>query len=170
MLAGLVAAWPFRHSPPAPPVQQPAAALLELTLRPADAPLRLAPTSDISPAVGLERVPPQPSAADFTNLAPPPALPVSFQPAELSPQSSDWRPESPLKPMRLRGKPRTYRLRDGDTLEGIAERFLGNRARAEEIFQNNRNVLAQPDLLPVGTSIVIPPRQTADELEPVKRD
>jgi len=54
---------------------------------------------------------------------------------------------------------RTYRLRDGDTLESIAERYLGNRERAEELFALNRQALSRPDLLPVGTTIQIPPRE-----------
>jgi nucleoid-associated protein YgaU len=55
-------------------------------------------------------------------------------------------------------QPRTYRLRDGDSLEWLAERYLGSRERADDLFAANRDVLAQPDLLPVGTTIKIPPR------------
>ena len=67
------------------------------------------------------------------------------------------RPQSP---------PRPYRLRDGDTLESIAERLLGNGARASEIFEANRGVLARPDVLPVGVMIVLPPRESNGDLEP----
>jgi nucleoid-associated protein YgaU len=52
-------------------------------------------------------------------------------------------------------------------LEGIAERLLGNRGRAVEIFEANRSVLARPDLLPVGVTIVLPGRESVDALEPV---
>jgi nucleoid-associated protein YgaU len=184
ILVGLCAALPFRHSSPRSVAPLPAPAPLELTLRRPDAPLRLAPTNEISPAVGLEQVitseknslaDPRALAAsarapDLSNLVPPPALPVSFQPGEMAQPPGDWRPEPLARPTRPQGKPRAYRLRDGDTLESIAERFLGTRARAEEIFAGNRNVLARPDLLPVGTTIIIPPRSSADDLEPVKRD
>jgi nucleoid-associated protein YgaU len=53
-----------------------------------------------------------------------------------------------------------YHLRDGDTLEKLAERYLGSRDRAIEIYEANREVLPKPDLLPVGTAITIPPRLT----------
>ena len=53
-------------------------------------------------------------------------------------------------------------------LENLAERFLANRERAAEIFDSNRGVLARPDLLPVGVTIVLPPRDSGQELEPVK--
>ena len=106
---------------------------------------------------------------DLANLAPPPALPVSFQPAVAPQAPGDWRPEPLTRPARPLGKPRPYRLRDGDTLERIAERLLGNRERAAEIFEANRNLLARPDLLPVGVTIMLPPRERADDLEPVNR-
>src|SRR5262245_46344449 len=178
MLVGLLAALPFRHSSPRITAPLPVPAPLELTLRGTDAPLRLAPTNDISPAVGLEQVAseqigsldPRALAAaarapDLSNLVAPPALPVAFQPHELAQPPGDWRPEPLARPTRPQGKPRPYRLRDGDTLESIAERFLGTRARAEEIFEGNRNVLTRPDLLPVGTTIIIPPRSTNADLE-----
>jgi len=65
-------------------------------------------------------------------------------------------------------RPRRYRLRDGDTLEKIAERFLANRGRAGEIFEANRDVLTRADLLPVGVTIVLPPRDSPEALEPVR--
>jgi nucleoid-associated protein YgaU len=53
-------------------------------------------------------------------------------------------------------QPRSYRLRDGDTLPWLAERYLGSRERAGELFTANQDVLTHPDLLPVGTTIKIP--------------
>jgi nucleoid-associated protein YgaU len=44
---------------------------------------------------------------------------------------------------------------DGDTLPDLAERYLGDRLRATEIFEQNRGVLASPDLLPLRVEIVI---------------
>jgi nucleoid-associated protein YgaU len=60
-------------------------------------------------------------------------------------------------------RPRTYVLRDGDTLEKLAERFLGSPARAVELYEANRPYLTQPDLLPVGVTIMIPPEASARE-------
>ena len=49
-----------------------------------------------------------------------------------------------------------YTIVDGDTLPDLAERFLGDRNRDEEIFQANQAVLASPNSLPIGVEIVIP--------------
>jgi nucleoid-associated protein YgaU len=157
-------------------------------LRRSDAPLDTVPHSDVSPAVDLAELahrpahdlrespkssesltPAAPLPIDWTHLASPPALAASFQPSEGPPPStSNWRPPAPtaLRASVPRPKPRPYRLRDGDTLERLAERFLGSSQRADEIFQMNRAVLARPDLLPVGANILIPPRAVVDDLEP----
>jgi nucleoid-associated protein YgaU len=181
VLLGLCAAWPFRRSsrPAAQVRERPAP--LSLTFRRPDAPLELAPRIDGSPALGLGEenrgqgtgdrgqgtigLVQQP--ADLASLVPPPALPVSFQPSTVSPDSSDWRPEAATRVPRPKVQPRPYRLRDGDTLEKIAERLLGNVHRAGEIFELNRGLLNRPDLLPVGMTIMLPPRENGDDLEPV---
>lgn len=56
---------------------------------------------------------------------------------------------------------RVHRIRDGDTLEGLAERFLGDRSRWREIRDANREILVTDDVLPIGTSLQIPPRLVA---------
>jgi nucleoid-associated protein YgaU len=58
--------------------------------------------------------------------------------------------------------PRMHRLRDGDTLHRIAERYLGNPDRWQEILAANRDTLTSAELLPIGKSIRIPPRHTAN--------
>jgi len=183
MLAGLIVAWPFRQ-PAAPlrPASQPqqAPAPMQLTIRRPDLPLELAPRIDVSPAEGLQEDqkasdnPPLPSVLPPTapnyaleNLAPPPTLPVSFHPTLGPSQPNDWRPDAIVKPAVQPRPPRPYRIRDRDTLELIAERLLGDKQRASEIFEANRNVLARPDLLPVGVTIMLPPRESRSNLEPV---
>jgi nucleoid-associated protein YgaU len=49
-------------------------------------------------------------------------------------------------------------LTDGDSLERLAQQYLGDAARAEEIYALNRDVLPAPDLLPLGRIIRLPPR------------
>jgi hypothetical protein len=53
---------------------------------------------------------------------------------------------------------RTHKIVDGDTLASLAERFLGSADRAGEIFERNRDVLLDPNLLPIGVELKIPPR------------
>jgi nucleoid-associated protein YgaU len=53
---------------------------------------------------------------------------------------------------------RTHTVVDGDRLEALAERYLGSSARADEIYQLNRNVIDNPRLLPIGIELRLPPR------------
>ncbi len=46
-------------------------------------------------------------------------------------------------------------------MESLAVRYLGDSQRAAEILQLNRNVLSDPELLPIGITIVIPPAELA---------
>lgn len=52
---------------------------------------------------------------------------------------------------------RIHRIVDGDTLGDLAERYLGDARRAEEIFELNRDILGSPTLLPIGAPLQIPP-------------
>ena len=47
-------------------------------------------------------------------------------------------------------------VKEGDTLWGIAERELGNGSRYNEIFDANREVIENPDLIYPGQKIRIP--------------
>jgi nucleoid-associated protein YgaU len=53
-----------------------------------------------------------------------------------------------------------HRVLDGDSLEALAEQYLGSRELAHEIFEANRNLLASPDLLPIGIELIIPPNRS----------
>lgn len=157
LVAGLCAAWPFRQDPPAAPQPPPAAISPNLLPRGRDVTLEAAPPGEASPAVDLAEYSPAPvrtasvtiERPDLSLLAPPPAMPAAFDPAE------------PVVPQSLppRAAIRTYRLRDGDTLEWVAQRFLGAPSRADELFELNRDVLARADLLPVGVTIKIPQKE-----------
>jgi len=52
--------------------------------------------------------------------------------------------------------PLVHRIADGDTLSRLAERYLGRSERYLEIYNANRDVLASPDLLPIGATLRIP--------------
>lgn len=55
--------------------------------------------------------------------------------------------------------PRTHRIVDGDTLSGLATRYLGRADRFGEIYEANRDVLRSPDVLPLGATLKIPPAE-----------
>jgi len=52
----------------------------------------------------------------------------------------------------------SHKITDGDTLDLLAERYLGSADRSMEIYEANRDVLPSPDLLPIGTLLRMPPR------------
>lgn len=49
-----------------------------------------------------------------------------------------------------------YEIQSGDTLWAIASKFLGNGAKYTEIFEANREVIKDPDLIYPGQKIRIP--------------
>jgi nucleoid-associated protein YgaU len=49
-----------------------------------------------------------------------------------------------------------HKVIDGDTLSGLALKYLGSADRYREIYELNRDILASPDLLPIGTEVRIP--------------
>jgi phage tail protein X len=52
---------------------------------------------------------------------------------------------------------------DGDTLSNLAARYLGRADAYLEIYECNRDVLASPDLLPIGAVLKIPSAHPADD-------
>ena len=53
---------------------------------------------------------------------------------------------------------RVHRIADGDDLASLAERYLGDAGRAGEIYDANRHVLVDPEVLPIGIELAIPAR------------
>jgi nucleoid-associated protein YgaU len=51
---------------------------------------------------------------------------------------------------------RTYIVQEGDSLERLAQRYLGDEGRAVEIFDLNRQVLENPHILPIGSELKLP--------------
>lgn len=84
------------------------------------------------------------------------------------PHNRDWEPAGPsvkkgAEPQRAspagtgsNPPPRTHVIQSGETLSGLAARYLGSSARYREIYEANRNVLRSPDDLRDGVTIVIP--------------
>jgi len=88
----------------------------------------------------------------------PPALPDQYRPL-YKPQlgtPESGRVLSPHAPHVPRRPVRRHTIHDGDTLESLAVRYLGDARRAPEILNANRDVLTDPKLLPIGLSLVIP--------------
>ena len=56
-------------------------------------------------------------------------------------------------------EPTTHLIADGDSLEKLAGRYLDDPHRSKEIFELNREVLSNPDLLPIGAELKLPNRK-----------
>ena len=61
------------------------------------------------------------------------------------------------------GQPATYTVQYGDTLSGLAIRFLGTSRRYLELYEANRDILASPDDLQVGMKLRIPGRSSPED-------
>ncbi|MHB8899818.1 MAG: LysM peptidoglycan-binding domain-containing protein [Thermoguttaceae bacterium] len=122
-----------------------------------------APTAEIQPTL----LAPPPAAGErprldegLPRLAPPPAMARTFPGSATV--AGDPLPATDPSGRRLR---RIHQVRDGDTLEDLARRYLGDPSRWPEIFQANRDQIQDPQLLPLSARLVIPPRSPVAEGE-----
>lgn len=130
---------------------------------------RLPPVENMSGAVAA-------SSFDDVNTAntngpPSQAVPASFAPNSNMPPATVASFNSPTAGGQQRmvspppwpvndetQEPRTHVVVDGDSLEKLAGRYLDDPQRGREIYELNRDVLANPDLLPIGAELRIPER------------
>lgn len=176
LVLGLFAAWPFRleHPPgetdaPAPlaplsqqstPLQSPPHAPASAGALPATAIATTAPAESLPP-LGLDLgaassgvlFGDSQSAGQRAPVDPPvtPTDAAALATSGLDDSSIDSLADGPLAT-------RTYVIHNGDSLERIAARYLGDEARALEIFDLNRDVLSNPYLLPLGAELTLPAR------------
>ncbi len=89
---------------------------------------------------------------------PPPALSPKYPETEPPPSVHWGMPMDRMMPVAAMADraAQTHRVADGDTLESLAERYLGTSARADEILAANRESLSDPKLLPIGIELKIP--------------
>jgi nucleoid-associated protein YgaU len=162
LLGGFCAAKMFRRSPPRPVSPTPAAAEQVRTHSPQNVPAPIAQPQEASPCVPAESVAPPASISQrpatvvkpLGRMVSPPPLAPKY-PETNRTVGSHWGPSMEMMLPTNRAAT-THRIVDGDTLEGLAQRYLGSPARAREIFDANRNVLTNPRLLPIGVELKIP--------------
>ena len=65
--------------------------------------------------------------------------------------------------------PRSHVIVDGDSLAKLAGRYLDDPRRSEEIFALNRGVFSDPELLPIGAELKIPPARVPSGVVPSGR-
>lgn len=65
-------------------------------------------------------------------------------------------PKTTSKPSTTTSKQTVVTVKKGDTLWGIAERMLGSGTRWREIYEANKNIIKNPNLIYPGQKLVIP--------------
>lgn len=60
------------------------------------------------------------------------------------------------KPARVKAGERSYIVQSGDNLAKISERFYGSAAQWKKIWEANRDIISDPDVLKVGIKLYIP--------------
>lgn len=180
LLGGVAAALLFRR--PSPPADPPTPGVSErLVLRKQIAASSEAPAGSGTTGAQTDQ-PARPAAAPkkapaiLTPMDPGQSLPSLARdyPSPRRIGTSRWGTSLGMAPPRANlseTTARTHRITDGDTLEGLAQRYLGSTDRAGEIYEANREVLSHPDILPIGAELKIPPRgpRTAPPSQPTSR-
>lgn len=170
---GILAALPFRHSP------QSGANSASQTAADDDATLGKGvalqvPGQTISTPSQVSDLRPMPAKKESekpaqeeggesklaNDLTPPPRLPDEYYPLYRPDKRHRVEPgrvvSSNQRDTSERQRPRTHTIRDGDTLPRLAQRYLGDPERGEEILNANPSVLSDPEVLPIGAEIVVP--------------
>jgi nucleoid-associated protein YgaU len=129
----------------------------------------LPPQADYQPPAPPAPLPPQPSEfaqphpvmqgiyRSSLDVPPPPLLDAQRPPplAAAWPMHAAARPAP--QPAQSGSLPATYRVRDGDDLAGIAARMYGHPTAATALWAANRDLISDPNLLPIGAELRLPP-------------
>jgi hypothetical protein len=116
----------------------------------------LSPRESFEPRAKLRDEAPRP--LDFDSRPPTSFATINAshnEPVDFAPIAPAVAPPPWPEPVESNG-PRTHVVVDGDSLERLAGRYLDDSSRANEIYEANRELLASPDLLPIGAELVIP--------------
>jgi nucleoid-associated protein YgaU len=141
LAAGFALAWPLRRDEP----------LLPASARQA-AP---AAVQQLTQAVKLDR-----PAMAAASVAAPALAPVT--PAAPTVYSTVSTESALAPPLEVTPTERMHIVHEGDSLDSLAKRYLGDEGRALEIFDLNREALENPHVLPLGVELRIPSGLTGD--------
>jgi len=121
----------------------------------APAPPRRIPSQ---PNRSVSKTLPSPSAVVLTSAvsSDPPGLPKSYPYPESSATRRGGMGFGLSAADARASSTQTHKIADGDTLPELARAYLGSASRASQIFQANRDVLTNPDILPIGAELKIP--------------
>jgi hypothetical protein len=108
------------------------------------------------PAASPSPAPPTPNNSSFA-ATPTPATATAFAMSGAPrPDSHEQAPSPQLA--EEADDARTHIVADGDSLEKLASLYLNDPQRGKEIYELNRGILSDPNLLPIGAELKIPDR------------
>lgn len=161
---------------PPTPVQPAAPAPVSWLVPESELPPPVPLSPDYAPPPAPERLPPAPGgfvgAAPEMNgtyrstlaVPPPPLLDGQQVDAPADSAAIAAHPTVAAAPMPMPSapgwsgvRPATHVVSDGDDLTGIATRVYGHPAAAAAVWAANRDVLSDPNLLPIGAELKLPP-------------
>ncbi len=130
-----------------------------------------APPVEHAPAPAAKTPPNMPSTFQQTLTPVPPPLPelstsTNRQPIEPAPVARVQQSDRFHHEEEHEESERMHVVRNGDTLEKLAQRYLGSESRANEIYELNREQLSSPELLPIGVVLKLPSRRQAVQPRP----
>lgn len=110
-------------------------------------------------AAAVRSAPPLGETYRSTLSVPPPPLLDAHGPPPLAPGWTSRGPQRPISPpaAATAAVPATYAVRDGDDITSVAIQFYGCPAAAAAILAANRDRIADPDILPIGVRLRLPP-------------
>ncbi|MBA4106777.1 MAG: hypothetical protein C0485_13560 [Pirellula sp.] len=166
LAVGLGLAWPWRRGETMPaavlPMATPSTSFGSVPppqTQPAPA---VAPPSVVATTIGMSGMPVQ---SDLVSAGGSPQLVTVAKPA--TPEASQLALPGIEAVEASAASERSYIIQEGDSLERLAQRYLGDQGRAVEIFDLNRQVLENPHILPIGTELKIPLVSERANLAPV---
>jgi nucleoid-associated protein YgaU len=162
LVGGVGLAWQYRqHGAEGPADAAPAKPFAAAHLAATDSSVNSGPiaapqsSSAAAAATATTALASQSTAADGAGM---PDLPHAYTGATggAAPNSDSIGGSSRLGSLSDVGSGPTHKVADGDTLTELAKRYLGNAGRWSELYDYNRDVLTNPDLLPIGAELRIP--------------
>jgi len=129
------------------------------TLPPSTA--QTSPTDSVASAgASAPQIPPA-EPAPLTTASPigPAASEPVVTAAPVQPRRTESRPTAPAQTTAQK-----YVTKKGDTLSSLAKRFYGDDLKWKAIYEANREAIPNPNFLPLGKEVTIPPVETAEKL------
>lgn len=157
LAVGLGLAWPWRRGETMPtaalPMATPSTSFGSVPPPQATSAPAAAPHSISVTTIGVSGTPLQ---SDLASAGRPPASSPVAEPAAFGTNQRALPAVEDDEALAASPQERTYIVQEGDSLERLAQRYLGDEGRAVEIFDLNRQVLDNPHILPIGRELKLP--------------